>query len=175
MTDHDPTEVDSHPARDGIAPAPAYEPGRASGVEPGSAAAEHPPIEVPPGVDADAIRPARPPRDDHASDDGPATGVGESDGTHAAAATDSDGAGEPDLGEADGWPDRPDGPRVLALLNQKGGVGKTTTATNLAAALTEAGYRVLAVDLDPQAHLTLSLGLDPEQIEKSIYHLLVDP
>jgi chromosome partitioning protein len=62
--------------------------------------------------------------------------------------------------------------RVVALMNQKGGVGKTTTAVNLAAALAERGHRVLAIDLDPQAHLTLSLGLDPEQLSGSVYDLL---
>jgi chromosome partitioning protein len=72
-------------------------------------------------------------------------------------------------------PNAPRNPRVLALLNQKGGVGKTTTAANVAAALCAAGHNVLAIDLDPQAHLTLSLGLDPEQLEKSIYHLLTEP
>ena len=48
----------------------------------------------------------------------------------------------------------------MALMNQKGGVGKTTTAVNLAAALAEAGHRVCLIDLDPQAHLTLHLGID---------------
>ncbi len=62
--------------------------------------------------------------------------------------------------------------RVLAIVNVKGGVGKTTTAANLAAALTERGRHVLAVDLDPQASLTLSLGLDPEQMPCTIRHAL---
>ena len=65
-------------------------------------------------------------------------------------------------------------PRVIALMNQKGGVGKTTTAVNLGAALARTGYRVLLLDLDPQAHLTLYLGIDPEGLEQSIYDLLVD-
>ncbi|QDU35422.1 Soj-like protein [Poriferisphaera corsica] len=65
-------------------------------------------------------------------------------------------------------------PRVIALMNQKGGVGKTTTAVNLGAALGRLGYRVLLLDLDPQAHLTLYLGVDPEQLEQTIYDLLVD-
>jgi chromosome partitioning protein len=52
--------------------------------------------------------------------------------------------------------------RVVALMNQKGGVGKTTTTVNLGAALAEAGQRVLIIDLDPQAHATLHLGVDPK-------------
>ncbi len=65
--------------------------------------------------------------------------------------------------------------RIIALMNQKGGVGKTTTCTNLGAALARMGQRVLMIDLDPQAHLTLSLGVDPDAIEKSMYDLLTDP
>lgn len=63
--------------------------------------------------------------------------------------------------------------RTIALMNQKGGVGKTTTTTNLAAAIAAAGRRVLAVDLDPQAHLTLHLGV--EATGETVYDLLVDP
>ncbi len=66
-------------------------------------------------------------------------------------------------------------PRIIALMNQKGGVGKTTTTVNLGAALANAGHRVLFIDLDPQAHLTLHLGVDPDALERSIYHLLTDP
>jgi len=65
-------------------------------------------------------------------------------------------------------------PRRIALLNQKGGVGKTTTTANLGAALAKAGHHVLLVDLDPQAHLTLHVGVDPDAVETSIYDLLVD-
>lgn len=60
-------------------------------------------------------------------------------------------------------------------MNQKGGVGKTTTCTNLGAGLARMGKRVLMIDLDPQAHLSLSLGIDPDAIEKSMYDLLADP
>jgi len=66
-------------------------------------------------------------------------------------------------------------PRIIALLNQKGGVGKTTSTVNLGAALAEAGQRVCLVDLDPQAHLTFHLGVDPEAIPRSTYDLLTDP
>src|SRR5690349_21744911 len=62
--------------------------------------------------------------------------------------------------------------RVLAVANQKGGVATTTTVASLGAALAELGHRVLLVDLDPQACLTFSLGIDPEDLEVSIHHVL---
>ena len=61
---------------------------------------------------------------------------------------------------------------VLAVANQKGGVAKTTTVASLGAALAEQGQRVLLVDLDPQACLTFSLGIDPEDLELSVHHVL---
>jgi len=64
--------------------------------------------------------------------------------------------------------------QVIAFANQKGGVAKTTTTLNLAVALSESGHRVLAVDLDPQGNLTMSQGIDPDTVEKSLYHVLVD-
>ncbi len=63
-------------------------------------------------------------------------------------------------------------PRIIAVANQKGGVAKTTTVASLGAALAELGQRVLLVDLDPQACLTFSLGIDPEDLELSIHHVL---
>src|SRR5258708_20725713 len=61
---------------------------------------------------------------------------------------------------------------VLAVVNQKGGVGKTTTAINLGAALAELGHPVLLVDLDPQANSTSGLGLDPARARATVYQLL---
>ncbi len=69
--------------------------------------------------------------------------------------------------------DRPT--RLIALMNQKGGVGKTTTTVNLAAAFARAGRRTLVVDLDPQAHATLHLGVDPSGRERTVYDVLLDP
>ena len=62
---------------------------------------------------------------------------------------------------------------TLAVANQKGGVAKTTTVASLGAALAEAGQRVLLVDLDPQACLTFSLGLDPEALDLSVHDVLL--
>src|SRR5579864_1888719 len=63
--------------------------------------------------------------------------------------------------------------RVIAFANQKGGVAKTTTTLNLAVAFHEQGMRVLAVDLDPQGNLTMSQGLNPDEIERSMFDVLV--
>ena len=62
---------------------------------------------------------------------------------------------------------------VIAFTNQKGGVAKTTTTLNLAAAFVESGHRTLCVDLDPQANLTMSQGIDPDSLERSMYDVLV--
>jgi chromosome partitioning protein len=63
--------------------------------------------------------------------------------------------------------------RVMALCNQKGGVGKTTTTINLGAALAEAGRRVLLVDFDPQGALSVGLGVNPHELDLTIYNLLM--
>ncbi len=64
--------------------------------------------------------------------------------------------------------------KIIAVVNQKGGVGKTTTAVNLTAALTEAGLKVLLCDFDPQANATSGLGIDKRKIKYSIYHVIID-
>ncbi len=63
--------------------------------------------------------------------------------------------------------------QVIAFANQKGGVAKTTTTLNLAVAFHEEGFQVLAIDLDPQGNLTMSQGMDPDQVERSMFDVLV--
>jgi chromosome partitioning protein len=82
----------------------------------------------------------------------------------------------PPTGEPDDDVPEADVPRdasVIAFANQKGGVAKTTSTLNLAVALAEEGYRVLIVDMDPQGNLTMSQGFNPDQIERSMFDVLV--
>jgi len=65
--------------------------------------------------------------------------------------------------------------RVIAIVNQKGGCGKTTSVVSLAGALAADGARVLVVDMDPQAHATLALGLDPDELSENLYEVLAEP
>jgi len=75
--------------------------------------------------------------------------------------------------DPDPVPEKADMASVIAFANQKGGVAKTTSTLNLAVALSEQGKRVLTVDLDPQGNLTMSQGLNPDTIERSMYDVLV--
>src|SRR5215210_6698813 len=63
--------------------------------------------------------------------------------------------------------------RIIALMNQKGGVGKTTTTVNLGAALAELGQKVCLIDLDPQAHLTINYGVEPSADHVNLYDILI--
>lgn len=76
--------------------------------------------------------------------------------------------------EVDVVPARRPLPRVIAVANQKGGVGKTTTAVNLSACLAELGYRVLVCDLDPQGNATTGLGLNPRNLDSSMYEVILN-
>jgi chromosome partitioning protein len=80
-------------------------------------------------------------------------------------------AREQAAGEEDGESEKT--AEVIVFANQKGGVAKTTTTLNLAVAFAESGYRVLCIDLDPQGNLTMSQGIDPDKVEKSVYDVLV--
>ena len=63
--------------------------------------------------------------------------------------------------------------RIIAIANQKGGVGKTTTAINLSSCLADKGQKVLSIDMDPQGNMTSGLGVDKDEVEKTVYNLII--
>jgi chromosome partitioning protein len=79
----------------------------------------------------------------------------------------------PEVGEPEPEPETSRA-KVISFANQKGGVAKTTTTLNLAVAFAESGHDVLCVDLDPQGNLTMSQGIDPDKVDRSMYDVLVD-
>jgi chromosome partitioning protein len=143
------------PVAEAPAPAPPVE--QAAPVAPPA-----PPVEPEPEVDE------RPINDEHTDDDEP--GDGRMKAIDLIAPTRLDFL-KPEPVEPEVPVDQPD---VIAFANQKGGVAKTTTTLNLAVALSEQGYRVLCVDLDPQGNLTMSQGIDPDKVEHSLYDVLVN-
>ncbi len=114
---------------------------------------------------------------EHTASDDP-SGVLTADAPAAAPAVDSEptAAGNPATEAAPAPQARPSRPlpRIIAVANQKGGVGKTTTTVNLGASLAELDYRVLVVDLDPQGNATTGLGINPRTLEYTMYDVLLN-
>jgi chromosome partitioning protein len=159
--------------------------------EPESPTAVVPPVAsvppAPPRATAPLEVPVDPPEAD--SDEVPATATAPAASTVAMSTSPGEATATPDKSddapsEAPPSEGRPAGngdevapivlPRVIAIANQKGGVGKTTTAVNLGAALAEADFRVLVVDLDPQGNATTGLGVNPRDVQYSIYDVIMN-
>jgi chromosome partitioning protein len=132
---------------------------------------------------SDVQRPPSPsPSPSPSVEDGPDTDPGSID--EAGAAADDESVGEnlapPEPGDSEPADSEPTShvvrplPRVIAIANQKGGVGKTTTTVNLGASLAELDFRVLVVDLDPQGNATTGLGINPRTLEYTMYDVLLN-
>jgi chromosome partitioning protein len=103
----------------------------------------------------------------------PAPGVAVEDSASAPASGESE-TGAPQTETVEEIDDSMTLPRVISIANQKGGVGKTTTAVNLGAALAELDYRVLVIDLDPQGNATTGMGISHRNVEGSIYDVIMN-
>ena len=130
------------------------------------------PSESPPrsGADTTTVEPAPPPAAQTSSEADPPNHAAAGEPTTADPAP-VDPAPLPDDSEAAPIPPLP---RVIAVANQKGGVGKTTTTVNLGASLAELDYRVLVVDLDPQGNATTGLGINPRSLDSTMYDVLLN-
>jgi chromosome partitioning protein len=128
------------------------------------------PVSDDPDVQADEVRPEEPGKDDDPK-------LVESSGSSIPAAEEAEGSSQGAASEpavtVTSKPEQPKLPRVIAVANQKGGVGKTTTAVNLGAGLAEIGFRVLVIDLDPQGNATTGLGIDARNFEVSMYDVIM--
>ncbi len=115
----------------------------------------------------DLVGPTPEKKDVSKADEAPKKDTSKAPSTKSAAASSAAGKKQPDT------PKNKGPAKVIAFANQKGGVAKTTTALNLAVAFKESGHRVLCVDMDPQGNLTMSQGVDPDKVEKSMFDVLV--
>jgi chromosome partitioning protein len=133
----------------------------------GPVAAGDPPPPAVAEASSGAVPPTAPPAEDASADD--------ADESTRVKASDLITPSRHEAGEKDAEPETPaKHAEVIAFANQKGGVAKTTTTLNLAVAFAESGHKVLCIDLDPQGNLTMSQGIDPDKVEKSLYDVLVN-
>jgi chromosome partitioning protein len=158
------------PSSEALAPVPATDPTAAALPEPPVVAPPEPPVVTPPGP-AVAAAPDPPSAADPRPV--PADAVAVEEQVRAEPAGSETGPAETAAPEPAAEPGI-ELPRVISIANQKGGVGKTTTAVNLGAALAEMGFRVLVVDLDPQGNATTGLGISHRNVEGSIYDVIMN-